>query len=31
MGERANSSVLRVLGWITFAVMSAATIGVLVS
>jgi len=31
MGERANSPVLRVLGWITFVLMSAATVGMLVS
>jgi Mn2+/Fe2+ NRAMP family transporter len=31
MGERANSSALRVVGWITFVLMSIATIGMLVS
>jgi Mn2+/Fe2+ NRAMP family transporter len=31
MGERVNSAVLRILGWITFALMSAATVGMLVS
>ena len=31
MGERVNSPTLRILGWLTFALMSAATIGMLVS
>jgi NRAMP (natural resistance-associated macrophage protein)-like metal ion transporter len=31
MGERVNSSVLRILGWITFVLMSTATIGMLLS
>jgi Mn2+/Fe2+ NRAMP family transporter len=31
MGERVNPSILRVLGWISFALMSAATIGMLAS
>jgi NRAMP (natural resistance-associated macrophage protein)-like metal ion transporter len=31
MGERVNSSRLRVLGWITFVLMSIATVGMLVS
>jgi Mn2+/Fe2+ NRAMP family transporter len=31
MGERVNSSVLRVLGWITFVLMSVATVGMLVN
>jgi NRAMP (natural resistance-associated macrophage protein)-like metal ion transporter len=31
MGERVNPSFLRVLGWITFTLMSAATVGMLVS
>jgi NRAMP (natural resistance-associated macrophage protein)-like metal ion transporter len=31
MGERVNSPVLRGLGWITFGLMTAATIGMLVS
>ncbi|HEX5410356.1 MAG TPA: divalent metal cation transporter [Terriglobia bacterium] len=31
MGERANPPLLRYLGWITFAVMSAASIGLFVS
>jgi Mn2+/Fe2+ NRAMP family transporter len=31
MGERVNPPVLRVLGWITFMLMSAASIGMLVS
>ncbi|HEY3741598.1 MAG TPA: Nramp family divalent metal transporter [Bryobacteraceae bacterium] len=31
MGERVNSSLLRILGWITFALMTLATIGMLVS
>ncbi len=29
MGTRENSAVLRWLGWITFALMSAATLGML--
>ena len=31
MGERVNSSVLRILGWITFALMSAATVALVLS
>jgi hypothetical protein len=31
MGERVSSSPLRVLGWITFALMSIATVGMLVT
>jgi NRAMP (natural resistance-associated macrophage protein)-like metal ion transporter len=31
MGERVNSLLLRVIGWTTFAVMSAATVGMLMS
>src|SRR5215471_16023768 len=31
MGERVNSSVLRILGWITFVLMSVATLGMLVN
>jgi NRAMP (natural resistance-associated macrophage protein)-like metal ion transporter len=31
MGERVNSPVLRVLGWITLVLMSGATVGMLVS
>lgn len=31
MGERVNSPTLRLLGWVTFAVMSAATVGMLLS
>lgn len=31
MGQRVNSPVLRIFGWITFVLMSAATIGMLVS
>jgi Mn2+/Fe2+ NRAMP family transporter len=31
IGERVNPPVLRVLGWITFMLMSAASIGMLVS
>jgi Mn2+/Fe2+ NRAMP family transporter len=31
MGERVNPSFLRILGWITLVLMSAATIGMLVS
>jgi Mn2+/Fe2+ NRAMP family transporter len=31
MGARVNSPFLRVLGWITFALMGAATVGLLVS
>src|SRR5215471_4625195 len=31
MGEHVNSSVLRILGWVTFALMSAATVGMLLS
>ena len=31
MGDRVNSSVLRILGWSTFVLMSAATVGMLVS
>jgi Mn2+/Fe2+ NRAMP family transporter len=31
MGERVNSSVLRILGWITFALMSAATVAMVLS
>ena len=31
MGKRVNSTLLRVLGWCTFAVMTAATIGMLVA
>lgn len=31
MGERVNPPLLRILGWLTFALMSAATIGMLAS
>jgi NRAMP (natural resistance-associated macrophage protein)-like metal ion transporter len=31
MGERANSPILAILGWVTFVLMSAATVGMLVS
>ena len=31
MGDRVTPPLLRILGWITFAVMSAATVGMLVS
>jgi NRAMP (natural resistance-associated macrophage protein)-like metal ion transporter len=31
MGERANSAALRILGWITFLLMSIATVGMIVS
>jgi Mn2+/Fe2+ NRAMP family transporter len=31
MRERVNSSVLRILGWITFALMSAVTVGMILS
>lgn len=31
MGDRVNPPLLRILGWITFAVMSAATVGMLVT
>lgn len=31
MGEHVSSSWLRVLGWVTFALMSAATVGMLIT
>ncbi len=31
MGERVNPPVLRILGWLTFAIMSAATVGMLLT
>ncbi len=31
MGDRANSTLLRILGWITFAIMAAAAIGMFIT